>query len=127
MTPGQRFERTFAQDDRDAPRQARGAVAALPGIGDRLRRDLTIVVSELVANAVRHAPRVGGGEIVLVISRTDDAVRVEVTDPGNGFDPQPDPASESGLGLAIVAHVARSWGVVAGACTIVWCELAIVS
>ena len=125
MTPGERFERTFAQDDRNAPRRARGAVAALPGIDERLRRDLTIVVSELIANAVRYAPRVDGGQVALAISRTEDAVRVEVADPGNGFDPRPDPASESGLGLVIVAHVARSWGVITGASTIVWCELAI--
>ncbi len=123
MTPGERFERSFAQDDRNAPRHARGAIATLPGIDERLRRDLTIVVSELVANAVRHAPPVPGGEVSLAVIRAEDAVRVEVTDPGSGFDPTPDPTRPGGLGLVIVSHLARDWGVTDGACTIVWCEL----
>ena len=89
MTPGQRFERAYPLDDRNAPRRARAAVAELTGSDERLRRDLTIVVSELVANAVRHAPRVDGGEVVLAITREADVMRVEVTDPGDGFDPSP--------------------------------------
>jgi anti-sigma regulatory factor (Ser/Thr protein kinase) len=125
MTPGQRFERTYAQDDRSAPHRARGAVAALPGLDEHLRRDLTIVVSELVANAVRHAPRVDGGEVVLAIMRQPEVFRVEVRDPGDGFDPTPDPTREGGLGLVIVSHIARSWGLGDGAGTVVWCEVAI--
>lgn len=125
MTPGQRFERTYAQDDRNAPRRARAAVAALTGLDERLRRDLTIVVSELVANAVRHAPRVQGGQVTLAVIREADVVRVEVTDPGDGFDPAPGPPREGGLGLVIVSHIARSWGVEDGACTVVWCEVPI--
>lgn len=125
MTPGQRFERTYAQDDRNAPRRARGAIATLPDLDERLRRDLMIVVSELVANAVRHAPRVKGGEVVLAVSREADALRVEVSDPGDGFDPAPDRTREGGLGLVIVSHIARRWGVTDGASTVVWCEVAI--
>jgi anti-sigma regulatory factor (Ser/Thr protein kinase) len=125
MTPGQRFERTYSQDDRNAPRRARGAVAELVGIDERLRRDLTIVVSELVANAIRHAPRAGDGQVVLAISREADALRVEVSDPGDGFELAPGPAREGGLGLVIVSHISRSWGVNDGGRTVVWCELAI--
>lgn len=124
-TPGQRFERTYAQDDRNAPRRARGTIAAVPDLDERLRRDLTIVVSELVANAVRHAPRVEGGEVVLAVHREADAFRVEVCDPGDGFDATPDRTREGGLGLVIVSHIARSWGVTHGAGTVVWCEVAI--
>jgi anti-sigma regulatory factor (Ser/Thr protein kinase) len=125
MTPGERFERSYEQDDPNAPRGARGAVAMLGDLDDRLRRDLTIVVSELVANGIRHAPRVEGGRVLLAVSREGDVFRVEVTDPGNGFDPTPDPSREGGLGLVIVSHIARSWGVTAGASTVVWCEVAI--
>jgi anti-sigma regulatory factor (Ser/Thr protein kinase) len=125
MKPGQRFERTYAQDDRNAPRRARDAVAGLAGIDERLRRDLTIVVSELVANAVRYAPRSEGGQVVLTISREADVLRIEVADPGHGFDPTPGPASRGGLGLVIVSHLALRWGVIDDASTVVWCELAI--
>ncbi len=125
MTPGERFERTYEQDDPNAPRHARGAVATLGDIDERLRRDLTIVVSELVANGIRHAPRVEGGQVVLAVSREADVFRVEVTDPGDGFDPTPDTSREGGLGLVIVGHIARSWGITAGASTVVWCEVAI--
>jgi anti-sigma regulatory factor (Ser/Thr protein kinase) len=121
--PGQRFERTYAQDDRNAPRRARTAVADLAGVDDRVRRDLTIVVSELVANAIRHAPRVAGGRVVLKVATEPEVVRVEVSDPGDGFDPATGPYVGGGLGLIIVGHLAVNWGVVTGDCTTVWCEL----
>jgi anti-sigma regulatory factor (Ser/Thr protein kinase) len=127
LTPGQRFERTYPLDDRTAPRRARAEVAPLAGTDERLRRDLTIVVSELVANAVRHAPRVDGGEVVLAVIAAADVLRVEVSDPGDGFDPTPSAPAEGGLGLAIVGRIARSWGVEDGACTVVWCEVPIPS
>jgi anti-sigma regulatory factor (Ser/Thr protein kinase) len=123
--PGQRFERSYPQDDRNAPRRARSAIAELPGIDDRTRRDLTIVVSELVANAVRHAPRVEGSRVVLRVVTEPEVVRVEVSDPGDGFEPVADPAAEGGLGLVIVGRLALEWGVVADDGTTVWCELPI--
>jgi anti-sigma regulatory factor (Ser/Thr protein kinase) len=122
-TSGQRFERTFAQDDQSAPRLARNAVGSLVGIDARLRRDLTIIVSELVANSVRHAPRVEGGRIVLSVREVPGAFRVEVRDPGHGFDPTPDESREGGLGLLIVGHLAVDWGMLDGAGTTVWCEV----
>jgi anti-sigma regulatory factor (Ser/Thr protein kinase) len=124
-TPGQRFERSFSQNDHTAPRQARAAVAALEEVDDQVRQDLTIVVSELVANAVRHAPRVDGARIELTVSRQASAYRVEVRDGGRGFDPRPEPGAEGGLGLVIVAEIAVDWGIVRGEKTIVWCELAL--
>jgi two-component sensor histidine kinase len=111
------------QGDRSAPREARAAVAALADIDERTRQDLMIIVSELVANAVRHAPPAPAGEIVLTIVREEAALRVEVRDPGYGFDPTPDPVQEGGLGLAIVERIARDWGIVHGGRTLVWCEI----
>jgi anti-sigma regulatory factor (Ser/Thr protein kinase) len=122
-TSRQGFERTYAQDDQNAPRLARSAVGTLVGIDPRLRRDLTIIVSELVANAVRHAPRVEGGRIVLSVHEVPGAFRVEVRDPGHGFDPTPDRSREGGLGLLIVGHLAVDWGMIDGTGTTVWCEL----
>jgi anti-sigma regulatory factor (Ser/Thr protein kinase) len=121
-TPGQRVERTFSQDDHGAPRQARAAIANLE-MDECVRQDVMIVASELVANAVRHSPRVPGGRIVLTVARQARSVRVEVRDSGRGFDPQPDPSAEGGLGLVIVGRIALDWGVVVGERTLVWCEV----
>src|SRR3954462_5329584 len=95
----QPIERCFAQRDRGAPRAARAVVAGMDDIADGVRCDLTLVVSELVANAVRHAPPMDEGEIELMIARRDGHIHVEVSDPGRGFDPTPDPTREGGLGL----------------------------
>jgi two-component sensor histidine kinase len=118
-----RIERCFAQQDRAAPRAARAAVAAMDGIDDDVRCDLTLVVSELVANAVRHAPPVDGGKVRLLVVRRAGDVHVEVRDPGGGFDPTPDPNREGGLGLVTVSRVAREWGIQGGDGTTVWCNL----
>jgi anti-sigma regulatory factor (Ser/Thr protein kinase) len=118
-----RIERRFEQRDRAAPRTARAVVAGIDGIGDRVRYDLTLVVSELVANAVRHAPSIEGGEVRLLIQRRDGHIHVEVRDPGRGFDPTPDPTREGGLGLVAVSRVASEWGIKGGERTTVWCNL----
>lgn len=118
------IERCFAQCDRTAPRAARAVVAGMDDIGDGVRCDLTLVVSELVANAVRHAPPTDDGEIELSIARRDGLIHVEVRDPGCGFDPTPHPTREGGLGLVTVSRVAREWGIQGGERTIVWCNLA---
>ena len=122
MTP-QRIERRFELGDRTAPHAARAAVAALENMPDDVRRDLVIVVSELVANAIRHAPRVPGGSVWMVVQQRRGEVHVEVHDPGGGFDPTPDPIREGGLGLVTVARVAYAWGIKGGDRTTVWCDL----
>ena len=81
------------------------------------------VVSELVANAIRHAPLVPGGEIRLVIAATPSEIRVEVHDPGKGFDRQPRSTETGGLGLPIVAMLAHEWGIENDDHTVVWCSL----
>ncbi len=122
-TDSRRIERRFAQRDRSAPRQARALVAGLVGLSDRVRYDLTLVVSELVANAIRHAPTTVDGEVRLLIAPRDGHVHVEVRDPGEGFDPTPDPVREGGLGLITVSRIAREWGISTGSGTTVWCNL----
>jgi len=119
-----RVERTYPLDDRSAPGQARSLVCELGGLSDSIRDDLVIVVSELVANAIRHGPP-GPGTVRLSIAREADAIRVEVRNPGVPFDPTAAPRSDGGLGLVIVGRIAESWGVIAGGSTIVWCRLAI--
>ncbi|MEU1002925.1 SpoIIE family protein phosphatase [Streptomyces tibetensis] len=96
---------------------------ALPGaehLGDRLADDATLVVSELVTNAVVHAGtdvqmefRLEGG----AGGAPDTAVVVEVSDhhpsraPRGGEPETPDDTPECGRGLRLVAALSEAWGV----------------
>ena len=102
---------------------ARALAAGLDGIPDGVRYDLALVVSELVANAIRHAPTIDIGEVRLLIVTRDGHIHVEVRDPGRGFDPSPDPVRDGGLGLVTVSRLAREWGIEGGDGTTVWCDL----
>jgi anti-sigma regulatory factor (Ser/Thr protein kinase) len=112
------------------PEAAAEARHALGDLADRLpggrARDVRLLVSELVTNAVRHANLDKGDAILLVIDLADHLLRVEVHDPGGGFvptAPAPDPARPSGWGLYLVAELADRWGVDSDERTRVWFEL----
>jgi anti-sigma regulatory factor (Ser/Thr protein kinase) len=112
-----------------SPEAASEARHALDGLGDDLSgrmRDVRLLVSELVTNAVRHANLDDGDVIGLVVELADHMLRVEVHDPGGGFvpsAPSPDPARPSGWGLYLVAELADRWGVDSDERTLVWFEL----
>ena len=79
------------------------------GLADR-RSEAILVLSELVANAVRH----GSGDIDVRLRRTAETVRIEVTDAGSAEGVaarSPDLSSPTGRGLAIVEHFVTAWGV----------------
>ncbi len=95
----------------------------------RILEDATLLVSELVSNAVRHAPREGVPEVELLLKTDDRRVRVVVSDPGAGFiaDPRLPTASESsGWGLYLVDRIADRWGVIAKDRNEVWFEIDVV-
>ncbi|RSS57533.1 ATP-binding protein [Streptomyces sp. WAC01280] len=71
--------------------------------------DVLLLVSELVANARLH----GEGLRSLVLRRTDDGLRIEVTDRSPALPAlrrPSDPIRPGGLGLLIVDRLARRWG-----------------
>jgi two-component sensor histidine kinase len=81
---------------------------------------LQVTVSELVTNAVLHAGLGGSDEIVMTVKLFPSKLRVEVRDPGGGFD---HPSRDREHGLGIVDGLADRWGVDSGTGTIVWAEL----
>src|SRR3954452_11616624 len=112
----------------DAVCRARRAVIGLPV--DQATRDvLSLLVSELVTNAIRHAGLTPQDPISVHITSHADRVRLAVRDGGPGFSPA-DPAEApldalGGRGCMIIAALSDAWGVESDetGCT-VWCELA---
>jgi anti-sigma regulatory factor (Ser/Thr protein kinase) len=105
----------------DAPRQARQLVRdfVAPDRAD----DATLLVSELVTNAVKYGPEEEA--IRLIVRRDGSRTRFTVHDLGAGPLPemrtQDDPAP-GGHGLRLVDALADGWGVERGS-TRVWFEL----
>ena len=96
-------------------------------VSEQRMRDVRLLVSELVTNAVRHAGLSPDDRIRLLAELAGGSLRIEVHDPGEGFEPRtpaPDPARSSGWGLYLVAELADRWGVEqANPGTRIWFEL----
>jgi len=94
-----------------AARRALGALRA--PLGPDLFDDVSLLVSELVTNSVRHGEVGPDGQIELNVDVGDDRVRVEVDDRGLGFDARTAPRMDSdrggGFGLYLVDHLADRW------------------
>jgi anti-sigma regulatory factor (Ser/Thr protein kinase) len=95
-----------------AAARARRALSQLRAdIDPPLMETLRLLVTELVANSVRHAH---ADTVVLKVLVARNVVLTEVTDEGPGFDPA-DTGSpgteESGWGLFLVERLAERWGV----------------
>jgi anti-sigma regulatory factor (Ser/Thr protein kinase) len=112
------------------PTAASAARKALTALDRRLARhvvdDIRLLVSELVTNAIRHAKAPSGGEVCVDVSINGHSVRVEIADPGAGFDPRPrsdEMIKPGGWGLYLVDRIADRWGVVKNRMTRVWFEL----
>jgi anti-sigma regulatory factor (Ser/Thr protein kinase) len=112
----------------EAPSRARAVVGeALVSLSAKVREDATLLVSELITNAVRHAPASSDRpEVELRIRNERDRIRIVVADPGVGFVPSPrSPAvvDGSGWGLYLVDRIADRWGVFTDEQTEVWFEI----
>jgi anti-sigma regulatory factor (Ser/Thr protein kinase) len=87
---------------------------------------LTLLVTELIANSVKHSGANGGSGVRLDVALSEDVVRVEVRDNGGGFVPEPrtdDSPLESHWGLHLMSEMADRWRVEADPHTLVWFEL----
>jgi two-component sensor histidine kinase len=110
-TPQMMLSFSLASEE-EAPRRARKAIAALdPALPAPVLHDLGVVITELVANAVRFASPTPIGVAIEV--QADESVFGEVVDGGIGgavLD-RARPLDEGGLGLQMVDALCSDWGV----------------
>ncbi|WP_433336401.1 ATP-binding protein [Spirillospora sp. CA-294931] len=107
---------------RAARRRARELLGpAFPGLFE-----ITVVVSELVTNALRHSRSGEGGQVTVRFLAGEGLLRLEVADDGSGGFPrlrEPDERGENGRGLHVVEALALRWGVTRRAgTTAVWAD-----
>ena len=90
------------------------------GLDPDLDHTVSLLATELVGNAVRHA----GVESEVRVEATlkPSFARVEVVDHGHGFDPEVRHHAE-GFGLRLVDKLASRWGVDCDHSTRVWFEV----
>jgi anti-sigma regulatory factor (Ser/Thr protein kinase) len=132
-TPGEDGRRELVLDlepSLEAPAAARAAIVGFcqdrqlpPGT----MATLTLLISELVTNAVVHPDLDPPGMIRLSARLEDETIRVEVADGGEGFSPKPRPPDQvtGGYGLYLVQKEAEQWGVEVSPRTTVWFEVGI--
>ncbi|HSC02945.1 MAG TPA: anti-sigma factor antagonist [Solirubrobacteraceae bacterium] len=101
--------------DPGAPARARAQLRETlsDAVSETDRATLTLLTSELVTNAVIHSGAGAGGTVRLRISMYPDRVRIEVTDPGSGFEAAnlpPRPRDFGGHGLVVVDGLSSRWG-----------------
>jgi two-component sensor histidine kinase len=93
------------------PESARLARRALltNGLDDDVAHTVTLLATEIVGNAVRHAGLRGDQRIVFFARLAEDYARIEVADQGGGFDPEA--VDTEGFGLRLLTKLASDWGV----------------
>jgi anti-sigma regulatory factor (Ser/Thr protein kinase) len=109
-----------------APQHARRAIeehfAAV--VDAAMLASVELLTTELVSNAVRHGGADEQHVVVMHLALAPDTLRVEVCDPGAGFEPgPPQPYGEGGYGLFLVSEVSTRWGVSRDDSNCTWFEI----
>jgi hypothetical protein len=99
----------------EAVDQARAALAEVRGLRSAVEDRLGLLVSEVVAEAVRESDGQANGLELRVI--VDGLVRVELSDDGGRLDPV---SAGAGFGVRLLDQLAESWGAEP---RLVWFEL----
>lgn len=109
----------------EAPGAARRLLDELGGVlTPEVAVNARLLVSEVVANAVRHVRK--DGQIGMQVALQGNALHVEVVDPGEGFVPKArtsESPAGSGWGLHLVSELSDRWGVEGDGHTRVWFEI----
>jgi anti-sigma regulatory factor (Ser/Thr protein kinase) len=105
------------------PESARLARRALHahGLHEDIEHTVTLLATEVVGNAVRHGGLRADQRIVFFARLNEDFARVEVADPGMGFDPKQ--VHSEGYGLKLLGTLAARWGVDCSKGCRVWFEV----
>ncbi len=104
----------FAPSSAPTARTCVTGVLRRVGIAQAVVDDARIVVSELLANALRHARPLPEGCLQVGLELRRGSLRIFVTDGGAATLPtliNPPPMSIGGRGLSIVRTLTRDWGV----------------
>ncbi|HEX8206599.1 MAG TPA: ATP-binding protein [Solirubrobacteraceae bacterium] len=80
------------------------------GLDADLQHTVCLLASEIVTNSVRHARLKESDRILLAARLHPDLVRVEIRDPGPGFDPEVR-HDAAGYGLRMLDMLASRWSV----------------
>ncbi|HEV2062858.1 MAG TPA: ATP-binding protein [Solirubrobacteraceae bacterium] len=80
------------------------------GLDDDLQHTVCLLTSEIVTNSIRHATFKESDRIVLAARISSEFVRVEVRDPGPGFEPD-ERHRAPGYGLRMLDMLASRWAV----------------
>src|SRR3954453_7943762 len=91
----------------ESARLARRALAS-QGLHEDVEHTVTLLATEIVGNAVRHAGLRGDQRIVFFARLAEDYARVEVADQGDGFDPGT--VQTEGFALRLLSKPASRWG-----------------
>ncbi|GAA3802045.1 hypothetical protein GCM10022226_22290 [Sphaerisporangium flaviroseum] len=75
--------------------------------------DVTLLVSEVVTNAIVHSDSKNGGNVMLALADCHDFIHVDVVDAGGETAPRlgGDTSAESGRGLLLVQTLSHRWDV----------------
>ncbi|MGF1617537.1 MAG: ATP-binding protein [Acidimicrobiia bacterium] len=106
------------ETNEEAPRISRQKLSEIRSEVEPRYDDLALVISELVSNSVRHS---GQATVSISVKTKANRVRLEVSDPGPGFDP--DQPAGDGMGLRIVGRIADAWGIESNDECTVWVEV----
>ena len=122
-----RFREVFPGGEKAAGHARRVLAGWLAALMPRERLgDMQLLVTEIVANCVRHGGVGEEGEIDLLVNVSDGVVRVEVRDTGIQADPRlrtPDLSGGGGFGMVLVERMSSAWGVDHEPNVVMWFEL----
>lgn len=100
--------RAFEHAPESVPLARRFATEAIRGVSPDVLETVTLLVSELATNCVRHAQ----GRFELTVRQTPGEIRVEAMDKAGGEPVRryPAPTEPTGRGLQIIDMLASDWG-----------------
>ncbi|MCP2338053.1 ATP-binding protein [Actinomadura rupiterrae] len=95
-------------------RRRLGSELTASGVDSSVIDDASVIVSELISNALRHARPLPSGQVRVTWTRRGDLIEISVSDGGATTEPRRGPGTLSSLGgrgLGIVETLAEGWGV----------------